>query len=189
MSRRHEDQPEEPFQWRGHRPEHNTTRQRSASSALEFRSASTPESYLNAPSTATQSKASRQTSLDSRRSRRSSSSAPAKRDGHRTSRGDSVTARSAGAMFHRERGIPDGKICLHTHHHHYWILSDSLALKAMPKQLRSSRERVPLRRAGEDNRQRAGDLAMFPDESDMENLAESRRPPSRNTNHRYCIDG
>lgn len=101
---------------------------------------------------------------------------------------DSVAAGSAGAAYSQAGGAPDGKMCLHTHHHHYWILSDSLALRSIPNKLRSSRERVPLQKADE-NTGRAGHLAGFPDEGDMEHWAESRRPPSRSTNHRYLIDG
>lgn len=99
-----------------------------------------------------------------------------------------MTAKGTGSSYHRARGAPDGKVCLHTHHHHYWILSDSVALQGIPKQLRSSRERVPLQKA-DGNTRRLGTLAGFPGEGDVEDLAESRRPPSRNTNRRYFIDG
>lgn len=93
---------------------------------------------------------------------------------------ETIMSRSS---YKEARKNSSGKICLHTHHHHYWILSDSVALQSMPN-LRSSRERVPLQKAGENRR-----LAPFPDESDVEGLAESRRPPSRNTNRRYFING
>lgn len=99
-----------------------------------------------------------------------------------------MAVKGSGAAYHKARGVPDGKVCLHTHHHHYWILSDSIALQAIPKQLRSSRERVPLQKA-DGNTRRVGGPAGFPDEGDVEHLAELGRPPSRNTNQRYFIDG
>lgn len=99
-----------------------------------------------------------------------------------------MTARGTGAVYRKAKDVTDGKVCLHTHHHHYWILSDSIALQAIPKQLRSSRKRKPLHNADGHTRQ-AGNIAGFPEEGDMEGLAESRRPLSRNTNHRYFING
>lgn len=184
-SRRSEDQREERSQWRTGRARPTTARNRSASSALGFRSASTPESYLDFPKTGPFSRTSRQPSLDSGQT---SSSAPAKRESPRIVRSDGVTFQGAGAVYRKAKDIADGRVCLHTHHHHYWILSDSIALQAIPKQLRSSRERMPLQKA-DGNTRRAGNLAGFPDEGDMEDLAESRQAPSRNTNRRYFIDG
>lgn len=112
---------------------------------------------------------------------RTSSSALQHRGAGRNVGGDGITI---GKGSHNEaRKNTGGKICLHTHHHHYWILSDSVALQSMPN-LGSSRQRAPLQKADENRR-----LAAFPDESDVEGLAEARRPPSRNTNRRYFIDG
>lgn len=113
----------------------------------------------------------------------------AKRGGHRSEQSDGITVKNAGAVYREAKAIANGRVCLHTHHHHYWILSDSIALQAIPKQLRSSRERMPLQKKADGNTSRIGVLAGFPAEGDMENLAESRRPPSRNTKQRYFIDG
>ncbi|KAG6366368.1 hypothetical protein INS49_000545 [Diaporthe citri] len=112
---------------------------------------------------------------------RTSSSALERRDAGRNVGGDGIT--SGESSCNEALKNTGGKICLHTHHHHYWILSDSVALQSMPN-LRSSRQRAPLQKADENCR-----LAAFPDESDVEGLAEARRPPSRNTNRRYFIDG
>lgn len=113
---------------------------------------------------------------------RTSSSALQRRDDGRNVGGDGITI--GGSSYNEaQKKVGGGKICLHTHHHHYWILSDSVALQSMPN-LRSSRQRAPLQKADENRR-----LAAFPDESDVEDLAEARRPPSRNTNRRYFIDG
>lgn len=175
-----------------------TSRQRSASSALEFRSRSTPESDLDPskPDSLTyeyytdqrgskksvpHGHASRPT--DSRTSELgTSSSALARRDDGRNVGGDGITIGDS-SYNEARKNTGSGKTCLHTHHHHYWILSDSVALQSMPN-LRSSRQREPLHKADENRR-----LAAFPDESDVEGLAEARRPPSRNTNRRYFIDG
>lgn len=117
---------------------------------------------------------------------RTSSSALQHQDAGRNVGGDGITIGTG--SYNEARKDTGGKICLHTHHHHYWILSDSVALQSMPLQstpnLRSSRQRAPLQKADENLR-----LAAFPDESDVEGLAEARRPPSRNTNRRYFIDG
>ncbi|KAK7704920.1 hypothetical protein SLS64_008268 [Diaporthe eres] len=119
---------------------------------------------------------------DSRTSEsRSSSSALQRRDAGKNVGGDGITIGES--SYNEARKNTGGKICLHTHHHHYWILSDSVALQSMPN-LRSSRQRPPLQKTDENRR-----LAAFPDESDVEGLAEARRPPSRNTNRRYFIDG
>jgi hypothetical protein len=112
---------------------------------------------------------------------RTSSSALQRRAAGRSVGGDGVTVGTSTYNEARKKG--GGKICLHTHHHHYWILSDSAALQSMPN-LRSSRQRAPLQKADKNRR-----LAAFPDESDVEGMAEARRPPSRNTNRRYFIDG
>lgn len=175
-----------------------TGRERSASSALEFRSRSTPESdldpskpdsvtneyytdYLGSKKSEPRGRAVRAT--DSRTSgSRASSSALQHRGAGRNVGGDGFTI--GGSSYKEARkNTSGGKICLHTHHHHYWILSDSVALQSMPN-LRSSRQRAPLQQADENRR-----LAAFPDESDVEGMAEARRPPSRNTNRRYFIDG
>jgi hypothetical protein len=96
----------------------------------------------------------------------------------------SVDGTTAGKRTYTEAEKKGGdKICLHTHHHHYWILSDSVALQSMPH-VRSSRQRPPLQKTDKYHR-----LAGFPDEGDVEGMAEARRPPSRNTNRRYFIDG
>lgn len=174
-----------------------TSRQRSASSALEFRSRFTPESDLDPfePDFMTYEyytdlKGSKRSEPHGRAARpvdprtsgsRTSSSARQHRD---TGRKPGVDGTTIGESSYNEaRKNTSGKTCLHTHHHHYWILSDYAALQSMPN-LRSSRQRVPLQRADK-NRM----LAAFPDESDLEGLAEVRRPPSRNTNRRYLIDG
>lgn len=186
---------------RNGRPDGSATtsgRQRSTSSALEFRSRSTPESDLDpsAPGSMTYEyytdhQNSKKSGLRGRAARaadsntsetRSSSSALQRRDARSNVSGDNF---SVGKSSYNQAGKKGGggKVCLHTHHHHYWILSDSVALQSMPN-LRSSRQRPPLQKA-ENNR----GLAAFPDESDVEGMAEARRPPSRNTNRRYFIDG
>lgn len=186
---------------RHRRPNRSTTtsgRQRSASSALEFRSRSTPESDLDpsAPGSMTYEYYTDQQSskkgephgraaraADSKTSEtRFSSSALQRRDAGSYVSSDEVPVTKSSYNQAGKRG-GGGKICLHTHHHHYWILSDSVALQSIPN-LRSSRQRPPLQRAGNNSR-----LATFPDESDVEGMAEARRPPSRNTNRRYFIDG
>lgn len=174
-----------------------TTRQRSASSALEFRSRSTPESDLDPfkPGSMTyeyytDQSGSRKSEhhgraagpVESRAAEsRTSSSALQHRGTGSKLGGDEI--KIGGGSNNEARKNTSGKICLHTHHHHYWILSDSVALQSMPN-LRSSRQRAPLQKADKNRR-----LATFPDESDVEGLAEARRPPSRNTNRRYFIDG
>lgn len=120
---------------------------------------------------------------DSRTSEsRTSSSALERRDAGRNVGGDGITIGES-SYNEARKNTGSGKICLHTHHHHYWILSDSVALESMPN-LRSSRQRPLLQKTDENRR-----LAAFPDESEVEGLAEARRPPSRNTNRRYFIDG
>ncbi|KAK2613764.1 hypothetical protein N8I77_000654 [Diaporthe amygdali] len=174
-----------------------TSRQRSASSALNIRSRSTPESDLDPSkpgsmtygyytdqqgSQKSEPRGQPPRSSDSRASEsRTSSSALENRKSRRKTRSCGITI--GGSSYNEARKNTSGKMCLHTHHHHYWILSDSVALQSMPN-LRSSRERVPLQKADENRR-----LAAFPDESDVEGLAEARRPPSRNTNRRYFIEG
>lgn len=113
---------------------------------------------------------------------RSSSSALERRGAGRNVGGDGITIGES-SYNEARKNTGSGKICLHTHHHHYWILSDSVALESMPN-LRSSRQRPLLQKTDENRR-----LAAFPDESEVEGLAEARRPPSRNTNRRYFIDG
>lgn len=175
-----------------------TGRQRSASSALEFRSRSTPESDLDPTRPGsltyeyyTDQQGSKRSephshtarSIDPRASEtHTSSSALQPRDSGRNIGGDGVAIGESTYNQARKNG-GGGKICLHTHHHHYWILSDSVALESMPN-LRSSRQRAPVQKADKNRR-----LAVFPDESDVEGMAEARRPPSRNTNRRYFIDG
>lgn len=175
-----------------------TGRRRSTSSALDFRSRCTPESDLDpsAPGSMTyeyytDQQGSKKSELHGRAARptgsetletRSSSSALQRRNAGSNVSGDGITIGKSSYKQARKNGGGD-KICLHTHHHHYWILSDSVALQSTPN-LRSSRQRPPLQKA--DNNCR---LAAFPDESDVEGMAEARRPPSRNTNRRYFIDG
>ena len=175
-----------------------TGRQRSASSALEFRSRSTPESDLDPSEPGsmtyeypTDQQSNKKSELHGRAARptdsrnsesRTSSSALQRRDAGRNVGGDGINVGISSSREARKNTGGD-KICLHTHHHHYWILSDSLALQSVPN-LRSSRKRAPLQEADKNRRQ-----AAFPDESDVEGLAEARRPPSRNTNRRYFIDG
>lgn len=175
-----------------------TSRQRSTSSALEFRSRSTPESDLDpfAPGSMTYEYYTDQQSSKKIKPHGRAARAVDPKASETCSSSSALQRRDAGSDVGNE-GIPVGKssyrqaqqkggsdkICLHTHHHHYWILSDSVALQSMPS-LRSSRQRPPLQKAGENCR-----LAAFPDESEVEGMAEARRPPSRNTNRRYFIDG
>ncbi|KAJ0115282.1 hypothetical protein J7T55_012558 [Diaporthe amygdali] len=193
----HEEPRNVPFQRRYDDSGTVTSRQRSASSALHIRSRSTPESDLDpskpgsmtygyyADQQGSQKSEPRGQPPRSSYSRasesRTASSALENRKSRRKTRSDGITI--GGSSYKEARKNTGGKVCLHTHHHHYWILSDSVALQSMPN-LRSSRERVPLQKADENRR-----MAAFPDESDVEGLAEARRPPSRNTNRRYFIEG
>lgn len=65
-------------------------------------------------------------------------------------------------------------------------MSDSVEL---PK-LRSSRERMPIQQAeDEESKSRFdGTMDAWPDEGDIEAMVEAERPPSRNTNQRYLIE-
>ncbi|KAI3402156.1 hypothetical protein diail_85 [Diaporthe ilicicola] len=196
-SERSEEPRDTPSRRRPDGPGAVTSRKRSASSALEFRSRSTPESDLD-PSqpvsmtygyytdqqgskrSGSHGRTGRRSDSKASESRGSSSALQSRNTGRKAGSGGNIMG---GSSYNEARENTSGKICLHTHHHHYWILSDSVALQSMPN-LRSSRERAPLQKADENRR-----LAPFPDESDVEGLAESRRPPSRNTNRRYFIDG
>ncbi|KAF3767710.1 hypothetical protein M406DRAFT_69831 [Cryphonectria parasitica EP155] len=103
-----------------------------------------------------------------------------------TSQSNGVTT-FRGKQYHEPKNGSDGKICLHTHHHHYWIISGSDPLQQAIPRLRSSRERVPLQKADQSSRF-DGQMDSWPSEGEVEALAKTRRPPSRDTNRRYFID-
>lgn len=172
-------------------------RERSHSSALDIGSWTTPDLYLGASHAPQNSRVGGPTSqqpkpldrgvpsqsLDSHPTWSSSVSNRAQPGSDR-----SMKATFKGNEYHGARTTSEGKICLHTHHHHYWIMSDSAPLeKAIPR-LRSSRDRMPLQPADESGRF-DGQMDSWPSESEVEALAASQRPPSRDTNHRYFIEG
>lgn len=150
----------------------SSSRQRSTSSALDFRMRPTTESCLERPT--------RVAGLDSRRPRSSNSS----HDRHRET--DTATLRGK----HRRASNPDkdGKICLHTHHHHYWIVPNTAREHEAIPNLRSSRERILVQQAGVNNGF-DGHMDFWPSEGRIEALAEYHRPHSRNTTDRYFIEG
>lgn len=167
----------------------STSRQRSASSALDFRSSSTPETFLELPGPPPNST---RGGLFTQRSKLGSSLAPKRPLGSSKTASSistrpsdqSATATFKGKSYGTSREAADGKICLHTHHHHYWIISDSVKL---PK-LRSSRERMPLQQAEETSRF-DGTMDLWPSEGKVEMMVEAARPLSQNTNQRYLIKG
>lgn len=158
----------------------STSRQQSGSSVLGFGSSATPESCLDYRSAQQKSDAGglpcrpppTVTSINARRPSSSASS----RD-HATFKGKTYCA---------SREATNGRICLHTHHHHYWVISNSTQLQQAMPQLRSSRERMSIQQTYANSRF-DGHMDAWPSEGDIEVLAESRRPPSRDTSHRYVI--
>lgn len=169
-----------------------SSRYLSASSVFGIRSNTTPESFLQVPSpTPNSTRRSGRTSIQKNgvsllppsKTALSSSktvSTLSTQTSHSTA---TATATFKGKNYRPSRDATDGKVCLHTHHHHYWIMSDSV-----PK-LRSSRERLPLQQT-EESRSSKFDRTMdaWPDESDVEAMVEAERPPSRDTNQRYLIE-
>lgn len=164
----------------------SSNRRRSASSALEFRSRITPESYLDSCSQDVIQPHPPPPTQNSDIDPQQPSSSISSRVQGTSSQGDTATFR--GMNYHASREATDGKVCLHTHHHHYWIISDSAQLQQAIPKLRSSRERVPFRAANEKIRL-DGHMDSWPSEGDVEVLAESRRPSSCDTSHRYFIEG
>lgn len=174
------------------RSKSSTSRYLSASSALEHRSNSTPESFLqmSSPSPNSTPRGGRtpvhenrfgllpasQTALSSTRTTPTLST-------QTSDQTTTATATFEGKNYRPSRDTTDGKVCLHTHHHHYWIMSGSV-----PK-LRSSRERMPLQQAEESSSSKFdGTMDAWPDESDVEAMVEAERPPSRDTNRRYLVE-
>ena len=100
-------------------------------------------------------------------------------EGHRLGQSDARDAR---------------RVCVHTHHHHYWIRSQS----AEPRLRRTGRAAGHERRSSDSHvdgtstrvrpagPQRQGEYRVFPAEDGAEALAE-RRPASRNTHDRYFV--
>lgn len=167
-----------------------------ASSALEFRPRCTPDSYLQfapPPPTSSRGRPAMQRTRPVPTSplkrpfnpRRASSCVPSW-----TSRRSSldVTATFRGQNYRPARETADGKICLHTHHHHYWIMSDPARMQQSTPQLRSAKKRVKLQQTDENSRA-DGTLSSWPSEGGVEGLAEAGRPASRNTNQRYLVEG
>lgn len=157
----------------------SSTRRRSVSSVLDFRSRTTPGSYLDSSSQGVNQ-------LYPTPPTQSSGPGPQRPFPSISSHGDTATVR--GQDHRASTEATDGKVCLHTHHHHYWIISDSAQLQQAIPRLRSSRERVPLRTADENSRL-DGHMDSWPSEDEIEALAGSQRPPSCDTNHRYFIEG
>lgn len=162
-----------------------TSRPRSASSALDFRSRATPETHLDfstggAPGTSNCSTGSVKPPRSKGQSLASS------RDSQQRGRTGNHTPQGEKSLAPRE--VADGKVCLHTHHHHYWIISDSTLLPQKSPGLRSSKERRPIQQANKNSRF-DGTMDSWPSEGEVEALAEVQRPPSANTNQRYLIAG
>lgn len=166
----------------------STSRQRSGSSALDFRSSTTPESYLDFPGTQQSSKRGGLPRSPPPRATNSNALRPSSSASSRDHRGQSQCDKATfkGKTYCGSREATNGKICLHTHHHHYWVISDSTPLQQAMQGLQSSRGRMSLQQAAANSRF-DGQMDSWPSEGDVEVLAESQRPPSRNTNHRYLI--
>lgn len=173
-----------------------TPRQRSESSALDFRSRSTPDTYLELPTPPPNSKRGRlatqstgpKSSWQPERPldpRRASSCVPSWTS-RRSSLDDTATFR--GKKYRPATETADSKICLHTHHHHYWIVSEPDRMQHIAPKLRFSKKRVAIRQIDENS---GFDRTMrsWPSEGRVEVLAEAGRPPSRNTNQRYLVAG
>lgn len=181
---------------RSHGSGSSTSRLGSASSAFDFRPSSTPDSYLHLPAPPPNSTRGRPSiqrikpmpPLPPKRpldSRRASSCVPSWKSG-RSSLDDTATCR--GKNFRRARETADGKVCLHTHHHHYWIMSEPARMQQVIPKLRSSKKRAELQQTDENSRFDST-MSSWPSEGRVEALAEAGRPPSRNTNQRYLVKG
>lgn len=94
-------------------------------------------------------------------------------------------ARKDGNYF-RPKDKGKGRVCLHTHHHHYWITTVSSHLQQPTLKNRFSGERISL---AKDNKKddMEEQWRSCPSERDVEALALTERPPSRNTHRRYHI--
>lgn len=183
---------------RRHDKKASSNQTRASSSGLDIRPRPTPGSYLDFSST---QQASGRDGLPSHEKKPSSPPPPTQVVGvtpgrpsssklshgqHGSSQSDTATFR--GKNYRASRQATDGKICLHTHHHHYWIVSDPAQLEETIPRLRPSKKRMPLQQSDANSRF-DGHMDCWPNEADVEILAESRRLPSRNTNHRYFIEG
>lgn len=171
-------------------------RQISTSSALNFRSRATPETHLDFSedqassmnnSLAGTAKPPRSMDVvkqkDPTAKRQSSASS---RDSQQRGQTGNHTDRSKKSLA--PRSVADGKVCLHTHHHHYWIVSDPNLLPQKDPALRSSKDRRPVQQANKNSRF-DGTMDSWPSEGEVEALAELQRPQSSNTNQRYFIAG
>lgn len=172
------------------------SRQRSASSALDFRSRATPETHLDFLKDRTSSTSNSFTGtanspryMDVVKQRDHTSkgqSSTSSRDSQQ--RGRTVHHTSRSEKYLAPRAVADGKVCLHTHHHHYWIVSDPNLLPQKDPGLRSSKDRRPVQQANKNSRF-DGTMDSWPSEGEVEALAELQRPRSSNTNQRYFIAG
>lgn len=166
---------------RPERTNSSTSRYQSAASEFDTRSSRTPESFLwlpNPPPNITPDGPSTPPKNRPGLFKRALSSS--KTDSSLST--DAVTFK--GKDYRASREASDGKVCLHTHHHHYWVVSGSVKLP----QLRSSKERMPIQDA-DDNSRFNGTMESWPSEGSVEAMVEAVRPPSRNTNQRYLIEG
>lgn len=164
---------------------------------LQFRPGSTPETYLDF-STTERNSVDQPSNQTARPPNRWNTKQPTIRDsmcppsslqsGDQRESGQSDSITSKLERHHGSRKTPEGKICLHTHHHHYWMISDTSQLQQATPRLCVSQERGPLHQVS-NNGKFDGTMEFWPSEGDIEALTESRRPPSRNTNHRYFIEG
>lgn len=84
--------------------------------------------------------------------------------------------------------LPDSKICVHTHHHHYWIVSDSDDLQKATPRMRTLNERHGLaQQVTAANGKFDRTMATWPTEVEVEALTQAQRPPSADTTDRYLI--
>lgn len=164
----------------------STTRQRSVSSALDFRSRSTPDSYLELPNNLLNNTQERLATQERRLDPRRASSCVPSWASRRSSLDDTATFR--GRKYRPAKETVDSKICLHTHHHHYWVMSGPGQMQHIVPKLRSSKKRVGIRQTDENSRF-DGIMGSWPSESRVEVLAEARCLPSRDTNQRYLVEG
>lgn len=180
----------------GETPSSTTSRQRSASSALDFRSRATPETHLDFPKALSSwtSKSSSATESpiksinEEGHSRHESKEQSATSGRHGQQRRHPGSQISQAQKYYKPREGTDGKVCLHTHHHHYWIVSDPTRPPPKAHGLRSSKNRRPIQKANENSRF-DGAMDAWPSEGEVEALAEMQRPSSSNTNQRYFISG
>lgn len=137
-----------------------TGRQRSGFSAIDVRPKSTPHAFLHSPSPTPNSIRGEQAtqrarpgpSLLRKRPLNRRQASFCKTDLMSRIFGLDETATLKGKPHCPSREPSDGKICLHTHHHHYWVMSDSAQMQQAIPRLRSSKKRMALQQAHENSK-------------------------------------